>query len=74
MTIDEIKQFQASLGIAIEVAQNIEQGAVYFKGGIGKDILGQAMEMSGEYERLVRQTQNFCNKVDPSHLKVSEVW
>lgn len=67
MTIDEIKKFQAHLGISIEVAQNMKLLNI-------KNVFTQAMEMSSDYERLVRQTQYFFEKVDPSHLEVSEVW
>ncbi len=67
MTIDEIKKFQARLGVQIEVARNMGHGTT-------ENTLTQAMKMSSEYERLVRQVQYFIEKLDPTILEVSDTW
>ncbi len=57
MTIDEIKKFQAQLGIKIEACKTMKLDTLV-------SILSDAMDMSAEFERLKRKVDRFCEDVE----------
>lgn len=68
MKLDELKQFQAQLGIVTQTANKLGLQ-------IMEDTLTQAMHMSIEYENLIRSCQAFVEKAGRGgELVESKTW
>lgn len=64
MTLDQVKQLQAQIGMCMEVADRMGLDHM-------KDALQNSMLMSSDYEGLIRQVQGFARNIGEDHLTPS---
>lgn len=67
MTIDDIKKFQASNGIAIELADSLSLSII-------AGSLRKAMSMSVEYESLCRKVKAFTESEEIKGVSTPGIW